>query len=568
MGNGMMKKPAIFVVESNRSSLALIQEELHKRYAADYDVHCAASATAALDTLAKLRDAGADVAAVLAGCWLAEMDGEMFLQKARTLHPQARRALLTTRGDKSIAQTIIHASAIGTIDAYGPRPLGAADEDFHIIVSQMLHDWASTHRPQYFVARIVGDQWSRRSHELRDLCRRNSLTYQFFETESAEGQGLLAEGGCPNGPLPVVVLADGQVLKDPSNSDLANALDKASMVDITGPLPDDVVDVIIVGAGPAGLSAAVYAASEGLSTVLVEREAIGGQAATSSRIRNYMGFPMGISGGALALRAYQQAWLFGTDFTFGYEATGLAMRGEERVLLLAGGEEIRARTIVLAMGVSYRRLGVQALDDLVGAGVFYGSAAAEAVAMKGEKVYVLGAGNSAGQAALHLARYAEEVTLLVRGDSLTAKMSEYLITEIENTANILVRCNAQVVDGGGDYRLKQLVLEDIVTGMRETVPAYALFVLIGATPHTGWLPEAICRTEEGYIVTGRELLDDEQPPLEWPLVRRPYLLETSMPGIFAAGDVRYRALKRVASAVGEGSVAITFIHRYLEEVAL
>jgi thioredoxin reductase (NADPH) len=563
-----MNKAAIFVVDSSRSSLDLIRQELQKRYAADYEVYCAASATTALDNLARLREAGAEVAAVLAGCWLEEMDGELFLQKARMLHPQARRALLTTRGDKSIAQTIIHASAIGTIDAYGPRPLGAADEDFHIIVSQMLHDWASMYRPQYFVARIIGDQWSRRSHELRDLCKRNSLTYQFLEAKSAEGQSLLAEGGCLNGPLPVVVLADGQVLTAPSNQELAAALDKSVIADISGPLPEEVVDVVIVGAGPAGLSAAVYAASEGLHTVLVEREAIGGQAAMSSRIRNYMGFPMGISGGELASRAYWQAWLFGTDFTFGREAAGVEVRGDERVLLLADGAEIRARAMVLAMGVSYRRLGIPALDELVGAGVFYGSTGAEAVAMKGEKVYVLGAGNSAGQAALHLARYADEVTLLVRGDSLAAKMSEYLITEIENTANIRVRCNTQVADGGGDYRLKELVLEDIVTGTRETVLAHALFVLIGATPHTGWLPDTICRTEEGYIVTGRELLDDEQPPLEWPLARRPYLLETSVPGIFAAGDVRYRALKRVASAVGEGSIAITFIHRYLEEVAL
>jgi thioredoxin reductase (NADPH) len=492
------------VVESEADSLALIRQELQKRYGADYHIHCAASPAASLDSLAALKEAGAEVAVVLAGCWLDGMGGETFLQRARSLYPQAKRALLTTRGDKSVGETIIHASAVGTIDAYGPQPLAAADEDFHVVVSELLQDWAGEHRPKHIVARIVGDHWSRRSHELRDLCKRNSLTFQFYNADSAEGQALLQESGCPAGPLPVVVLADGQVLTDPSNKALANALDKSSIADISGPLPQDVVDVVIVGAGPAGLSAAVYGASEGLSTVVVEREAIGGQAARSSRIRNYLGFPMGISGGALASRAYWQAWLFGTDFTFGRVASGLEVRGDERVLRLADGAEIRARAVVLAMGVLYRRLGIQALDELIGAGVFYGSAGSEAVAMKGEKAFVLGAGNSAGQAALHLARYAEEVTVLVRGESLLPSMSEYLITEIENTFNVVVRCNTEVVDGGGSYGLEWLVLENSQNGIRETAPAHALFVLIGATPHTEWLPETICRSEEGApaVLTG------------------------------------------------------------------
>ena len=556
-----LNRPAIFVVESNPGPLELIQQELHKRYAADYNIHYAALPFEALATLSTLREAGAPVATILASCWLEGMDGETFLQLARHLHPQARRVLLTTRGDKSVAQTIIHASAIGTIDAYSSKPLGAADEDFHIVVSQMLHDWVAENRPPYIVARIVGDQWSRRSHELRDLCKRNSLTFEFYDADSAEGRSLLEESGCPAGPLPVVLLADGQALTDPSNIELAEALDRASIADITGPLPEGVVDVVIVGAGPAGLSAAVYGASEGLSTLVVERVAIGGQAGMSSRIRNYMGFPMGISGGELASRAYWQAWLFGTDFTFGREVAELEVQGDERVLRLADGGEVRARAVILAMGVSYRRLGIQALDELIGAGVFYGSASAEAVAMKGQKVFVLGAGNSAGQAALHLARFAEDVTVLVRADSLLPSMSEYLIREIESTPNVRVRTNTEVVGGGGSYRLEQLVLER--NGTRETVPAHALFVLIGATPHTGWLPETVCRTEEGYIVTGRELLENETPSAEWPLERHPFLLETSIPGVFAAGDVRYRSLKRVASAVGEGSTAITFVHRYL-----
>lgn len=560
-----MAKPFIMVVESEPGSLALLQQELQKRYGADYEVDCSNSPSGALTMLAELKDARADVAVLLAACWLQEMEGETFLQQARALHPEAKRALLTTRGDPSVAQTIIHATAVGTIDAYTPKPVAAADEEFHFVVSGLLREWAGEHRPQYIIARIIGERWARRSHELRDLCKRNNLPFQFFDVASAEGQALLEQVASPQAPLPVVVLPDGQALPAPSNTELANALDANSIADISGVPTEEVVDVVIVGAGPAGLSAAVYAASEGLYTVLIEREAIGGQAGMSARIRNYMGFPMGISGGELASRAYWQAWLFGTDFTFGREATALETNENERVVRLSDGTRVRARTVVLAMGVSYRRLDIPSLDELVGAGVFYGATGSEAVAMKGETVYVLGAGNSAGQAALHLARYAGQVTLLVRRESLLPTMSEYLIKEIENTENLAVRCHTRVVDGGGDYRLEQLVLEDTQSGERETVPAHALFVLIGATPYTDWLPGAIRRTADGYILTGRDLLNREQFPGAWSLAREPFLLETSVPGVFAAGDVRYRSLKRVASAVGEGSVAITHIHQYLAQ---
>lgn len=559
-----MTKPVILVVENQQVPLELLHQELIKRYASDYKIVCSGSPEEAIETLARLKEAGADVAVVFAACWMGDLNGETFLQRARPLHPQAKRALLTPRGDPSVAQMLIHAAAVGTIDAYCPQPAAPGDEEFHYTVSGLLREWVSENRPQHIVARIIGERWHRRSHELRDLCKRNGLAFQFFEVESEEGRALLAEtGSVPGQRLPVVILADGQVLVDPSNVELANALDASLLADITGVPTGEVVDVVIIGAGPAGLSAAVYAASEGLYTVMVEREAIGGQAGMSARIRNYMGFPMGISGGDLATRAYWQAWLFGTDFTFGREAIALKTDGAERAVLLSDGAEVRARTVVLAMGVSYRRLDIPALDELVGAGVFYGATGSEALAMKGEPVYVLGAGNSAAQAALHLARYADQVTLLVRGESLLPSMSEYLIREIENTENVAVRYNTVVVDGGGDYRLEELVLEETVKGKRETVPAHALFVMIGAMPHTGWLPDELHRTPEGYVVTGRDLLDKQQYPGAWPLAREPFMFETSIPGVFAAGDVRNRSLKRVASAVGEGSVVVTHIHQYL-----
>jgi thioredoxin reductase (NADPH) len=323
------------------------------------------------------------------------------------------------------------------------------------------------------------------------------------------------------------------------------------------------VDVVIIGAGPAGLSAAVYAASEGFHTVVVEREALGGQSGMSSRIRNYLGFPTGIPGDELSFRAYQQAWLFGTEFTFTLDATALLARGDERVVSLSNGAEITTRVVILAMGVSYHRLDVANLEKLIGAGVFYGSAATDAMAMKGKAVYVIGGGNSAGQAAVHLAKYAARVTLVVRGPSLSATMSDYLLKEIAGLENIEIRLSTIVIDGGGDHRLEWLSLQDKTTGRSETLPAAALFVMIGARPQTGWLPQAIHRDPSGYILTGGDLIQPGTPSRDWPLERPPFLLETSFPGVFAVGDVRSNSLKRVAAAVGDGSIAVQSVHQYM-----
>jgi thioredoxin reductase (NADPH) len=397
---------------------------------------------------------------------------------------------------------------------------------------------------------------------LRDLLGRNGVLYTFYSADSEEGKELLAQIGHSSARLPVLVLYDGQVLVDPSNAEIADAA-----CGVKSSLKQADFDLLVIGAGPAGLAAAVYGASEGLDTLVVEGEAIGGQAGTSSLIRNYLGFPWGIGGAELASRAAEQAWLFGASFVYMRHATELRRTGDRLEVALSCGNEVTARAVIVATGASYCRLGVPNLEALHGAGVFYGAAVSEAQAVQGQEVYVVGAGNSAGQAAMHLSKYASHVTLLARGDSLATSMSEYLIKEIEAAENIEVRLNTRVIDGGGEGQLERLVLKDSVSGLTETVPAAALFVLIGAQPHTSWLPAEIERDERGYVITGRDLLRYGQPRRGWHLERLPLLLETSMAGVFAAGDVRHGSVKRAASAVGEGSIAVQMDHEYLSSAS-
>ena len=402
---------------------------------------------------------------------------------------------------------------------------------------------------------VVGEQWSPRSHELRDLLGRNGVLHSFYPADSERGRELLARVGRSPARLPVVVFFDGQVLVDPANADIADACGVNPSLEQEEQAS---FDLVVIGAGPAGLAAAVYGASEGLDTLVVEGEAIGGQAGTSSLIRNYLGFPWGIGGAELARRAAERAWLFGATFTFMNHATDLRHSADGLEVILSCGNTVAARAVIVATGASYRRLGIPRLEALRGVGVFYGAAVAEAKAMQGQDVYVVGAGNSAGQAALHLSKYASRVTLLVRGDSLARSMAEYLITEIEASRNIEIRLNSRVVDGGGEGRLERLVLEDLASGLTETISAAGLFVLIGAQPHTGWLPEEIERDGDGYVVTGPDLA--REAPEAWPLERAPLMFETSMPGAFAAGDARYGSVKRVASAVGAGAIAVQSVH--------
>ena len=500
---------------------------------------------------------------VLADQWMPDMTGVEFLIHARQLYPGAKRALLFERGNRSTREPILQAMALGHIDSYVPKPERAPDEEFHREVAHFLEEWARDYRPASVAVRIVGEPWSARSHELRDILNRSVVPCAFYPADSEEGRELLADVGKTSARLPVVIVFDRLVLVDPSNAEMADAFEMTSPFGLNT-LPDvRNFDLVIIGAGPAGLAAAVYGASEGLRTVVVERETFGGQAGTSSMIRNYLGFSRGISGSELAWQAYQQAWLFGASFRLARQATALHHRGEQLVVSLSDGTEVASRAVIVATGASYRRLGAPRLEALQGAGVFYGAAVAQAQGMKGQEVYVVGGGNSAGQAARHLSKYARCVTLLVLGESLAADMSQYLIEAIEATENIRVRLNTQVIDGGGQGRLEHLVLGDCASELTETVPAAALFVLIGARPHTGWLPDEVVRDETGYITAGSDLLRDGVPPEGWPLERPPMLLETSVPGVFAAGDVRNGSVKRVASAVGEGSIAIQMVHKYL-----
>ena len=555
-------KAVIFAADAGAESFLRIEYGLTRRYEPEYRVVCESSAMWGIKTLRELQSAGQEVALILADQWMPDIAGTEFLAQARQLFPAARRALLVEWGDRTIQEPVLRAMALGHIDYYVHKPEGPGDENFHKMIAESLYDWAKTNRPVFKEVRVVGEQWSARSHELRNILNRNGILHEFLAASSEQGQGLLARVDKTSARLPTVVLYDGSVLEDPSNAELADAYLGVDATSFEG----QVFDLVILGAGPAGLAAAVYGASEGLSTLIVEGEAIGGQAGSSSLIRNYLGFPWGVGGAELAKRASDQAWWFGTDFRFMRKAVALRRNGSDLVVTLSDNTEVSGRAVILATGVSYRRLDVSGLEKLVGAGVFYGAAVSEARAMKGQEVYVVGGANSAGQAAMHLSKYASHVTLLVRGYSLSTSMSDYLIKEIEAAQNIEVRFNTRVVGSSGEGRVERLVLKDFASGVTETVPAAALFVLIGAEPHTGWLPEEIERDERGYILTGQDLLGkDTRPTRGWPLGRLPLPMETSMPGVFAVGDVRYRSVKRVASAVGAGAIVIQSVHEHFSK---
>jgi thioredoxin reductase (NADPH) len=551
-----MPGPVLLLVDAS-PALDRVEAELRKRYGADYEVITTRSRAAAFDVLDQLRRDGRPVSVVLADQRLPAGTGAELLSRVRDLHPAARRVLFISWADQANSDPILQATVLGHIDAYVAKPVTAPDEHFHRVVTEQLDEWGRSNLPGFEAVRVVGEAWAGRSHELRELLGRNGIPFGFYPAGSPDAQRLLTEAGATPARLPALVLFDGRVLVDPSNAEVAEALGVR-----TKPRADR-YDLTVIGAGPAGLAAAVYAASEGLSTVVLEPEAIGGQAGTSSLIRNYLGFPAGVTGDDLAVRAYTQAWNFGAEYVYGSPAAGLRPDGNELLVTLADGSEVRSRAVVIATGMAYRRLGIPALDALTGAGVFYGAAASEAKALTGREVFVVGGANSAGQAAVHLAAYAARVTVLVRGRSLADSMSEYLIREIESTPNIVVRHRVAVTGGAGHSRLESLTLTDLETGASRTVDAVALFVLIGAEPRTQWLPAAVRRDRWGLVLTGADLLADGRPGADWPLRRLPMFLESSLPGVFAVGDVRHGSVKRVASAVGEGSIAIHLVHDHL-----
>ena len=551
-------EPMLVAVDSGSLSFRRIEYELKKRYGEDYRVVAVPSSKWGLKRLGEFKAAGEEVALVLANQWMPDMSGAEFLARARHLFPVAKRALLVEWGDETAQEHVLRSMTLGHIDYYVHKPERSGDEHFHRLISEFLYEWSEAHRPAFEEIRVVGEWWAPRSHELRDLLARNGLSYAFHSADSEEGRELLTRIGHGSGKLPVLVLFDGQVLVDPSNAEIGDAA-----CGMAPSLEQLSFDLVVIGAGPAGLAAAVYGASEGLGTLVVEGEAIGGQAGTSSLIRNYLGFPWGVGGSELASRATEQARLFGATFLYMRHATGLRRAGHDFAVSLSCGNEVTAQAVIVATGASYRRLNIPSLEALHGVGVFYGAAVAEAQGMKGQEVYVVGGANSAGQAAMHLSKYASHVTLLARGESLAASMSDYLIKEIEAAENVAVRLNTKVVDGGGKGKLDRLVLRNSASGHTETVPAAALFVLIGAEPRTDWLPREVVRDDRGYVVTGKDVSRYGQPQRGWHVERIPLLLETSMDGVFAVGDVRHGSVKRVASAVGEGSIAVQLVHEYL-----
>jgi thioredoxin reductase (NADPH) len=556
-----MSRPVILAVDSDLSSLGHVSAELERRYDRDYQVRYCGSPMEALQQLEAMGSAGDRVALVLAAQWMPELTGVDLLGRVGELHPQAKRALMIDWGewgDEPTAEAIRDGMARGRIDYYALKPWKSPDEYFHRTLSEFLHEWARADVSVPQEITVVADPWSPRAHEIRNLLARNGVPHVFHPNVSPRGEEVLREAGREGSTEPVVVLLDGRVLVDPSNTELARSYGATTELD-----PAREFDVAVVGAGPAGLAAAVYASSEGLRALVVERESIGGQAGSSSRIRNYLGFARGVSGAELAQRAYQQAWVFGTTFVLMRDVTEMRAEGDRYVLTISDGSEVRARSVVLATGVSYRRLEIPALERLTGVGVFYGSSPSEAPRFTGGHVFVVGGGNSAGQAALHLSRYAARVTVVVRAGTLASSMSQYLRDEIDATPQIDVRLSTEVVDAAGEDRLEQLTLRsgnDTVT-----VPADALFLLIGARPHTAWLPPEVVRDARGYVVTG-----DDVPVGGAPDRRRehaPRMFETSLPGVFAVGDVRAQSVKRVASAVGEGSVVIQQVHEHLERLS-
>jgi thioredoxin reductase (NADPH) len=551
--------PVLLVAADDPAVRRRLTRDLSRRFGADYRILAVTGTDHALRALDRL-DEGVKVAVAFADFRPSERMGSDLLSRVHTRHPSARRVLLTTAVEGVASEALHRATILGQLDLAIAGPWGPPEERLYPQISQLLAAWWRVNRPGYERVRVVGEQWDARSHELRDLGTRNGVPFGFYPADTDAGRRLLRELGRKAARLPIVAMDDGRVLEDPSNAEIAAALGVP-----TKP-PVGVADVTVVGAGPAGLAAAVYAASEGLRTVVVEREALGGQAGTSSMIRNYLGFPHGVSGEELTRRAYEQALNFGAQFVHTRTVTNLRIEGPNRILTLAGAGEIVSRSVILAMGVSYQRLGIPSLERLVGAGVFYGASTSEAQALRGEEVFVVGGGNSAGQAALHLAKYAAKVTILVRGDSLAKSMSTYLMDQLGVTSNIEVRLRTRVINGGGDERLECLVIEDTVTERAERHEAAALFVLIGAVPRTDWLDGTLERDDGGYILTCRDVAPNYQPRLDaWPRPDRPPLpLETSMPGAFAIGDVRHNSVKRVASAVGAGAMAISSAHAYLE----
>jgi thioredoxin reductase (NADPH) len=556
-----MPKPILMTVDDDPDVLRAIERDLRSQYGAEYRVVSSDSPEGALDLLKALKIRNDGVALLLADQRMPHMDGVMFLQQARQIFPEAKRALLTAYADTNAAISAINQA---NLDYFFMKPWDPPTENLYPQLDDLLGDWRASYHPDFQGIRVLGTRWSPRSYELRDFLARSHVPYQWIDVEGAandpETKILLDALGPDATDLPVVLFSDGTKLLHSAPAEVAQKVGFRTRAETS------FYDMAIVGGGPAGLAAAVYGASEGLHTVMVEKEAPGGQAGMSSRIENYLGFPAGLSGGDLARRAVVQAKRFGVEILAPQEAVGVRIEGPYRIIKLADGNEISCHALMIASGVQWRRLESPGVDRLQGAGVYYGGGSTEALSCKGEMVYVVGGANSAGQAAMNFAKYAERVVILVRGDSLSSTMSQYLIDQIKETPNIQLWTHASVSEVHGDTHLEEVSVLCTDTNKIERVPASAMFIFIGALPRTDWLAGTVERDERGFVLTGPDVMQGGEHPKGWALERDPFLLETNVPGIFAVGDVRHGSVKRVASGVGEGSVAVQFIHQYLSKV--
>ncbi len=556
-----MPKPVLLSVDDDSDVLRAIERDLRSQYGAEYRVMGSDSPEGALDILKQLKVRNDSVALLLADQRMPRMDGVQFLQEAMRIYPDAKRALLTAYADTNAAISAINDAGI---NYFFLKPWDPPSERLYPQLDDMLDDWQASYRPTFEGIRVLGTRWSPKSYELRDFLARNHVPYQWIDVELSandpETKRLLEVLGPEVSNLPVVLFPDGTKLLESLPAQVAQKVGLRTRAQTS------FYDLAIVGGGPAGLAAAVYGASEGLHTVIIEREAPGGQAGMSSRIENYLGFPTGLSGADLARRAVVQAQRFGVEILAPQEVVGARTEGSYRILKLADDTELSCHALMIATGVQWRRLEAPGIDRLQGAGVYYGGGATEALSCRGEIIYVVGGANSAGQAAMNFAKYADRVVMLVRRSSLAATMSQYLIDQIKRTPNIEIWSNASVAEVHGESRLEEISVLCSDTGKVERVPASAMFIFIGALPRTDWLDQLVERDENGFILTGPDLLRDGQRPKGWTLGRDPFLLETNVPGIFAVGDVRHGSVKRVASGVGEGSVAVQFIHQYLSKV--
>ena len=556
-----MPKPILLSVDDDSDVLRAIERDLRSQYGAEYRIMGSDSSEQALDILKQLKVRNDSVALLLADQRMPGMDGVQFLQEAMRIYPEAKRALLTAYADTSAAISAINQASI---NYFFLKPWDPPAERLYPQLDDMLDDWQASHRPPFEGIRVLGTRWSPRSYELRDFLARNHVPYQWIDIELSgndpETNRLLDALGPEATKLPVALFPDGTKLLETLPAQVAQKVGLRTRAQTS------FYELAIVGGGPAGLAAAVYGASEGLHTVIVEREAPGGQAGMSSRIENYLGFPTGLSGGDLARRAVVQAKRFGVEILAPQEVTGVRTEGPYRILKLADANEISCHALMIATGVQWRRLSAPGVDRLQGAGVYYGGGATEALSCKGEIIYVVGGANSAGQAAMNFAKYADRVVILVRGNSLSGTMSKYLIDQIQQTPNVQLWRHASVAEVHGDSHLAEISILCSDTNAVERVPASAMFIFIGALPQTDWLGDTVERDERGFILTGPDLIRKGDRPKGWILDRDPFLLETNVPGVFAVGDVRHGSVKRVASGVGEGSVAVQFIHQYLSKV--